>query len=368
MQYGHQTSASLAYDALINSLGEGLLVVDRDGNISEANVYALRALGYLEDELVGQNFLRAIEALDQHGQPIDPLNRPITRALTKGEAVTDYANLLRRDGTTLPVLITVSPIVIDGKPEGAIEIFRDLTREKQLDLAKDDFVSIASHQLRTPATGVKSILAMLAKGDFGPINQLQQKYLDLAIQSNDRQLSIIEDLLSVARADAGTMELDLDYIDLADLTRQVIDEQRSCVEDRRQSLGVSLPDTAKVVADDQKIRMVIDNLINNASKYTPPQGSILVELRQTPHQTRLRVEDTGVGVPAEHMDTIFSKFGRVDNELSVQGESTGLGLYLAKRIVAMHNGDITLESVVGQGSVFEIILPNTQTALGGQQA
>jgi PAS domain S-box-containing protein len=345
-------------DALINSLGEGLIIVDPHGDIAKVNAYASAALGFTEEELIGKWFPKTIVAVDQHGNTIDPMARPITEALTEGKPISEYTSLLRKDGSSLPVLLTASPVIMDGKPAGAIEVFRDLTKERQLDLAKDDFVAIASHQLRTPATGIKAILSMLQGENFGPLNEKQQRYLGMATQSNDRQLRIIEDLLSVARADAGTMDLALDYVDLTELVNCIVREHAPDLKARRQQLQFQSPAQLHIVGDGQKLQMVIDNLISNASKYTPKGGRISVRLTRTDSESMVEVTDTGVGIAAEHLNDIFAKFGRINNELSVPGGSTGLGLYLAKKIMNLHNGDISVQSQTGQGSTFTITLPN----------
>jgi PAS domain S-box-containing protein len=347
--------------ALINSMGEGLIILDPKGRISQVNAYATTALGFTKEELIGKWFPGVIVLVDQAGRELDPLRRPIIEALTEGKPISEYTNILCKDGTSIPVLITASPIIIDGKPAGSIEVFRDLTKERQLDLAKDDFVSIASHQLRTPATGVKAILSMLAGENFGSLNDKQAHYLEMANRSNDRQLRIIEDLLSVARADAGTMDLSLDYVDLVSLVREVAHEHQTDLVKHRQTLALSVPPSAHVLADGPKLQMVIDNLIGNACKYTPSGGSIKVSVTQADTHVTLTVSDTGVGIEPDDIETIFMKFGRVDNVMSTPGGSTGLGLYLAKKIIELHNGDITVESVTGEGSSFHIVIPTTHT-------
>ena len=353
-------SQQVQNDALMNSLGEGLVVIDTSGIIAQINDYALRALGFTRAALLGRWYPGAIVVVDQYGQPVDPLSRPITEALTEGKPVSEYTQLLRQDGSMMPVFLTVSPILIDGKPAGAIEVFRDLTKERELDLAKEDFVSLASHQLRTPVTGVKAILSMLNDENFGPMNEKQHRYLNMAIASSERQLDIIEDLLSVARVDAGTMDLELDYVDLVGLLRVVADEHQAEIAGRGQTLTLETPENLSLMVDGQKIQMVIDNLISNASKYTPPNGFIEAGLRAGDEGVHIWVKDTGVGIAESQISTAFAKFGRIENNLTAPAAGTGLGLYLAKKIIGLHNGDIRVMSRPNEGSVFEVILPSSQ--------
>lgn len=344
-------------EAMINSLGEGLVVIDERGIISRVNPYTVNALGYAEHELLGQWFPKAISAVDKHSRPIDQFSRPVTRALTSGESVSDYTYYVHKAGHIVPVFITVSPILVHDRPVGAIEVFRDLTEERQLDVAKDEFVSLASHQLRTPATGVMMILSMLAKGDFGPLNDMQQTYVNKAIQSNDRQLQIIEDLLNAARVDAGKMQLDLEYIDITPLIREAVSDHAESLVQRNQNLELDLPETCLLLVDAHKMRMVIDNLISNASKYSLPGTTIRISCGQNAEHAFISVKDHGVGIAEEDLPRLFNKFTRLTNELSSSVAGTGLGLFLARGIIELHRGKLIPTSVLGQGTTFTIQLP-----------
>jgi PAS domain S-box-containing protein len=350
-------SQRIQHNALINSLDQGLAVIGPEGNIRQVNSYALEALGFAEDEIVGRRFSQAIVAVDDMGQVLDPLRRPITEAFIEGRAVTEYTNLLRKDGTSLPVALTAAPIIIDNKPAGAIDVFRDLTRERQLDLAKNDFVSLASHQLRTPATGVKAILHMIISGDFGPLSSVQKKYLQRALENNERQLDIIEDLLNVARADAGALELTLDYLDVSELVRAVALEHREPAQAKGHTIVVHAAERIRTLADGQKLAMVIDNLVSNAIKYTSEAGRIIVRVEQSNAEVHISVSDQGIGINHEDIAIIFDKFARVQHVLSSAGDGTGLGLYLARQVIYLHNGNIQVTSTPGKGSTFRVSIP-----------
>lgn len=347
----------LKYDALIESIGEGLIVIDENGYIERVNPYALEALGYTENDLVGTWFPATVIMVDEYGEKIDPIARPMARALTEGHAISEYVNLLRKDGRIFPALITASPIIIANKPVGAIELFRDLSRERELDMAKDEFVSIASHQLRTPATGIKGILSMMLAGDFGEIPPGLKRYIEMAARTNDLQLNIIEDLLNVAQADAGRMDLNLVEIDLEDFLGGIVAQHEVYLITHQQVLVFEFEPGLRALIDCEKMKMVIDNLINNASKYTPVGGTIEIKLSSNGSFVDISVQDNGVGIPKDKLGLIFSKFARVDNELSVPAGGTGLGLYLARKIARLHRGDITATSEIGIGSTFSVQLP-----------
>ncbi len=344
-------------EAMINSLGEGLIAMDINGQITTINHYAVNSLGYDEDELIGAWFPKVFQAVDQYHQPIDQLARPIIRALTSGQAVSERLYYIKKDGTHMPVFVTVSPILMHGRPIGAIEVFRDLTQEHELDLAKEEFVSLASHQLRTPATGVMTILSMLAAEDFGPLNERQQTYIQKAIRTNDRQLQIIEDLLNAARVDAGKMQLDPQQADIVSVLSEVVADHQAIIKSRSQAVHLEAPKSYQMMFDVQKMRMVFDNLISNASKYSHAGSDIDVIFKIKTDYAILSVRDYGVGISQNDSARLFTKFTRIDNELSAAVGGTGLGLFLVKGVVELHHGNIAVTSIPGQGSTFLIRIP-----------
>ncbi|HEY6736089.1 MAG TPA: ATP-binding protein [Candidatus Saccharimonadia bacterium] len=357
---GRLEDSSVTVRAVIDSMGEGLIAIDDNGLITAVNPYAVEALGYQESELLGAWFPGAVVATDQHRNPIPSMSRPVVRALTSGEAVSELLHYIRKDGSLMPVFATVSPILVDGRPLGAIELFRDITKDKQLEIAKDEFVTLASHQLRTPASGVRAILSMLADGDFGELTDLQKRYLQKAIAGNDRQLQIIEDILNVARIDAGRMELELEPTDLTGLVRETLAEQAAEIKHRRQQVTFRSRKPLVVWADPRKLRMVVDNLVSNASKYTPLGGRIQVRVGRSGDFAVIDVQDTGVGIAKSDIPQLFTKFTRIDNELSASVGGSGLGLYLAHNIVTLHRGTISVQSRRHGGSAFRVVLPITR--------
>jgi signal transduction histidine kinase len=232
-------------------------------------------------------------------------------------------------------------------------------KREEVQTAKDDLLSLASHQLRTPATIVKQYVGMLLQGYAGDLTARQLDMLDNAYSSNERQLEIINQLLYVARLDAGRITLHPKRVDLGKLIRDLTRELSATVAEREQQLNVKLPKrqiTAHV--DPHYIRMVLENLISNAIKYTPEKGSITLELKRTPGSVIIIVRDNGVGIPAEVQATIFEKFTRVENELSTDVNGSGVGLYLTKQIVELHGGTIEVESTPEQGSAFTVRIPS----------
>ena len=227
----------------------------------------------------------------------------------------------------------------------------------ELDRAKDEFVALASHQLRTPATAVKGNLAMLLDGYFGDVTPEQREYLQDAYNANERQMEVIDAILDVARAETGRLRIEKSELDLAALVDRVVSEHRFDIEARRQRLQWEKPGAPIAVsADPSKLHMVVDNLVSNASKYTEEEGELRIVLSADEETAILEVVDSGVGIAPEDRERLFRKFSRIDNPLSAVG-GTGLGLFLAGEIVRLHGGAIDVESTLGNGSAFRVMLP-----------
>jgi len=228
----------------------------------------------------------------------------------------------------------------------------------ELNRSKDEFISIASHQLRTPATGVKQYVGMLLEGFAGEVTESQQAMLEKAYESNERQLRIVSDLLKVAQVDAGKVMFKKEAVALNDLVQDVIREQKDTFAKRKQTLEyLPATDSPEAIVDHDTIRMVIENIIDNASKYSQDGKTITVRTRETLKYACVDVVDEGVGISKHDRSKLFEKFSRINNPLSTKVGGTGLGLYWAKKIVDLHDGSITVKSVQGTGATFTICLP-----------
>ncbi len=232
--------------------------------------------------------------------------------------------------------------------------------------AKDDFISLASHQLRTPATGVKQYIGMVLEGFAGDVPLHLEPFLAKAYESNERQLAIVNDLLQVAQLDAGNIRLHYRPANLTDMLLNIVSEQSSKFSQRHQKLVYEPSDQDVILSvDAERMRMVFDNLIDNASKYTPENRTVTVSLEQTPDEVAVHVKDEGVGIAPENIDRVFEKFNRVANSRSDLVGGSGLGLYWAKQIVDLHNGSIDVRSKVGEGSEFIVRLQPHSDSLSG---
>ena len=242
------------------------------------------------------------------------------------------------------------------------EVKTNLTEQRDtlrmLNAAKDEFISLASHQLRTPATIVKQYIGMLHEGFSGSLTTEQSRMLQVAYDSNERQLEIIEDLLRVARIDDGKVLLDKSPCNVGHQIETVIKNQAVLFESRNQHAIFEEPDSEVIATIDERlIGMVLENLVDNAGKYSPKGATITIRAEQTAFQTIITVQDQGVGIRQSDMTKLFKKFSRIDNPLSLAVVGTGLGLYWAKKVVDLHDGSIAVTSKVHTGSTFTVTLP-----------
>ncbi len=228
----------------------------------------------------------------------------------------------------------------------------------EMNKAKDEFISIASHQLRTPATAVKQYLAMALEGYGGDLNSNQEALVSKAYDNNERQLRIVTDLLRVAQVEMKKLTLHKKTTDIGKLVHTALNGHLDTFKSRNQTVvydGVTTPIFATV--DSDVIRMILDNLLENASKYTFEGKEIEVCIEKKPESVEISVRDEGVGISIADKDKLFKRFSRIENELSTKVGGTGLGLYWVKTMVEMHGGSVTYRANTPRGSIFTIIVP-----------
>ncbi len=229
---------------------------------------------------------------------------------------------------------------------------------EQLDKVKSEFVLLVSHQLRTPATAVKGFISLFQDHYAEDLSSKQSDLLRSAYEENERQIKLINEILAVAQFDTREIIIDKKPTNLISIIESVIDEQRLVLDSRNQKVVFDQPQNVpEVPADAEKIRIVIENLVHNASKFSPTNTTITVALKNTESAVLVTVKDQGHGIEQHDLDKLFKKFSHVSNTDTVASEGAGLGLYLAKRIIELHHGKITASSTVGKGTVFTVQLP-----------
>lgn len=295
-----------------------------------------------------------------HPDDMKMVNTEITRAAKKSKRFGVTHRIIWPNGVVRYIQSDGRPILNEsGVMTKMIGTARDITDERLLDEAKSEFVSLASHQLRTPATGVKQYIGMLLEGFAGELSETQIKFLKTAYESNERQLSIVNDLLNVARVDSGKVKLTLARVNLVKLMQEIIDEQESNFRSKNQTI-VFNSESKRVFCqvDKHRLRMALENIIDNAHKYTLQDKTITVTVVERPRSVSIVIADQGVGIAKKDVAKIFDKFSRVEHIDTGHESGTGLGLYWAHRIVCLHGGKIDVESKLDKGTKFKISLPH----------
>lgn len=348
-------------DAIIRSIGEGLVVVDGEGRIQFMNPAAEKLLG--------------LDHAGAKGVPVpDLVKGQHTLAMAKGplrdgdDHLTKEIEVKSSDVETQRVVQASTAIIEnqDGKTVGMVSVLSDITKQKQLDEAKSKFVASVSHELRTPLLSIQESLALLLGKEVGEVTPEQEKFLSIAQRNIGRLSRLVNDLLDVAKLEAGKIELRPVSFELKDMVHHVVETVRSWAEGKGVAINEAYSkEPVPMVADPDRLTQVVTNLLGNAIKFTPEGGKISVEIdpRQSAPGTAeepgvaVSVQDSGIGIPKQDQERIFEKFEQV-SLASPQGvSSTGLGLTIAKEIVELHGGRIWVDSEEGKGSRFTFAIP-----------
>lgn len=349
-------------EALLKSVGDGLFATDEVGKITFVNQQAERMLGYPADQIVGAVVYAFLRLENDKGEAVTAQQQPTRIAIrTKERYVSPvYPKpyyLVRKDKSRFPTQINVTPIIATGEVVGSIQVFRDITGEIEFDRRKSEFISIASHQLRSPLSATKWLSDMLRKGDVGALQPKQQELADKLFDANERMVTLVNEMLNVSRLESGTVKLAPAETDLAKLVDGMLIENTPLLESKKQKFDRLIVDVPKVNVDATLIREVIANLISNAGKYSPEGSTITVTLERQGGEVAFSVADQGIGIPQSDQEQMFKKFFRAGNAAKSVVVGTGLGLYVCKAIIELHGGRIGFTSELNKGTTFFFTLP-----------
>ncbi len=354
----HTAAEKARADALFASIGEAVIATDENGKIMKANGSALELFGYEESDFIGKGYLHTVHAHDAEDKPIEPLSRPVMQALQDGKKVNSTLQFIRKDGSKFPAAVTVSPIMLAGRPIGMIEVVRDITREQQIDKAKTEFVSLASHQLRTPLTAMRWYLELLLKGRMGALSPQQEASLHEVHRVSLRMIELVAALLSVARIEIGTLTVAPQPSNITQLAQDVVFELRPQIAEKNLDFVEQYDSSIPLLPLDPDLtRVIFQNLLSNAVKYTPAGGSVSLAIKRKGRHVHIKVADTGYGIPKRQQRHLFTKLFRADNVRQKDTDGTGLGLYIVQSIVENSGGKIKFESEENKGTTFYVRLP-----------
>ena len=341
-EQGQRTSA------LFDRMVEGIIVVDATGRVLLSN----RAAGSLFSMAGSPQGKTILEATRHHEVAA------IAGRLVGESEILGYE--LRIDGAGAPRFLQINALALkdsQGLASGGILVFHDLTRLRQLEAVRQEFVANVSHELRTPLSLIKSATETLIDGAKDDPAAMA-RFLEIIDRHANRLTLLIDDLLLLSSLDSGFMRLQLQAVSLRSAVRDVLDDHRAKASARGITLEDAVPSDLGAQADPDRLRQVLSNLVDNAIKYGKSSGSVRVSaLRRPDGRVEVSVQDDGPGIPDEAKDRIFERFYRVDKARSREQGGTGLGLAIVKHVVQAHGGEVKVESSLGHGCVFSFTLP-----------
>jgi PAS domain S-box-containing protein len=332
---------------IIQNFADGLLVFDKVGKVSLINPQAESFFRIKKEEIVGKSFSELVQFSDF---------KPIIEAVG-GELKRVFRKEAQIRGDLI-LEVTTIPMMKGEEMVGTLMILHDVTREKEIERMKTEFVSISAHQLRTPLSAIKWTLKMFLDGDLGELTKEQREFLEKTYQSNERMINLINDLLNVTRIEEGRFLYKPVLADIVPICQSVIDSYKDEIEKRNLKFKFKKPkELPKVRVDIEKISLAIQNLLENAIRYNKFGGEIEMVLKKKEKEIEFSIKDTGIGIPKDQQNRVFTKFFRGSNAMKMETEGSGLGLFITKNIIEAHGGRIWFESEEGKGTTFYFTLP-----------
>ena len=355
---GRLERANRHNEALLNSAGDGIYGIDRYGITTFANPAAALLTGYAIEAMVGRSRHDAFHHTRPDGTAYSPYDCPVSASLQDGTVHRcDTDVYWRKDGSSFPVEYSSTPIFEAGTVVGAVVVFKDISERRNLERARDDFVASITHELRTPLTSIRGYLELIADEASADLSDEHRRFLAIVDRNADRLLHVVGDLLLLAQADAGAIELELEDIDVAALIRDGVEVARPQAVAKGLELRAEVSPAPLLRGDRARLGQVVDNLVSNAIKFTPAGGRVVLRSFADGDRNVIEVSDTGLGMSGAEQAQLFGRFYRtaVASELAIAG--TGLGLTIVKALVEAHAGTVSVTSATGEGTTFRVELP-----------
>lgn len=361
-------------DIIINSIADGVIVITAKNIVQMVNPAAEHLLGWSARDAVGLDYRSVIKLTDEQGAPVPDDLSPIHQVMASNKPATNNdLILITKSNKKAMVSTVVSPVGDSSSVSGVIAVLRDITQQKEQERQKAEFISTASHEMRTPVAAIEGYLGLAMNPQTAAIDDKARTYLQKAHESTQHLGRLFQDLLTVSKAEDARIIPKQQPIDVITFAREVTDTFMYKAKEKQLYLNFAPGEGGEgsrhispiyfAYIDPDHLREVLSNLIDNGIKYTT-KGSVTVDVTGNPDNVIITVTDTGIGIPPEDVPHLFQKFYRVDNSDTREIGGTGLGLYISRRLIEANNGHITVNSSYGKGSTFTILLPR----LSGDQA
>jgi PAS domain S-box-containing protein len=365
-------------ESLIDSINEGVVVIDKTSRITIFNPAAEILTEWSYKDAINIDVNLVVKILQENGKPFDEKDNPFNSILLSQKKIDSTVQLISKSGKHFFISLVAAPIIVNGAITGVAFTMRDITAQRNAEQQKLDFISTASHEMRTPVAAIEGYLSLAMNDKISSIDSKAREYLTKAHTSTQQLGKLFQDLLNSSRAEDGRLVNHPEVVELGDYISKLAEGFQLAAEKKHLIVNFTLVSSKQdqldpqgkiitplffVYVDPNRMLEVMTNLFDNAVKYTET-GTITIGLGGTDTTASLFIRDTGVGIPAESIDHLFQKFYRVDNSAVRTIGGTGLGLYISKKIVELYNGRIWAESQVGKGTTFYINLPR----LSQQQA
>lgn len=349
--------------AILEAVADGVLVTDANRVITLFNASAEQILSLSRQQVLGHTLEHFVGLFGKEGQAwMDTIRNWSENPHSLGDGQSAiYTEQIELDDRRV-VSVHLAPVRLRNDFLGTVSIFQDITHQVEVDRLKSEFVATVSHELRTPMTSIKGYVDVMLMGVSGQLNEQQNHFLQIVKSNTERLAILVNDLLDISRIEAGKVELSLQPIDLGDVIRKSAEDLalRCDEEGKPMEIQTDLPaDIPRAFGDPERVRQIVDNLLENAYYYTPENGKITVSLSHSETEVQVDVKDNGIGIPEEEQLRIFERFYRGEDPLVLATSGTGLGLSIVARLIEMHKGRIWVSSagVRGLGSTFSFTLP-----------
>ncbi len=346
--------------AIISHSADGMISLDIEGKVKSWNNAMEKLTGFSQDNTIGKNIDQFIN-LKNNKSFIEMIHKS---AKSKLQDNLSEVEIEIHDSESKWLNIYYNKLFDEQNTNAELVIlFIDVSKYKELDIQKNEFISMTAHELRTPLTAIKGYMSMIIDGDAGALNEKQEKYFSRSYNATERLVNLVEDLLNFLRIEENRVVFKIKPINLKQLTKEVIMDlsQKSYKKQIKLKFSSTIKTDVLVMADTDRTKQIMGNLIDNAIKYTPHGGQIHVKIRKEQQGKNnylvTEIIDSGVGIPASQIENIFIKFQRINNPLSSQSGGYGLGLFITKSLVEQQGGKLWVKSTPGKGSVFSFSLP-----------